>query len=67
MVASHRPSLWGTVREVVSRPVVHTQAVDEALGLLGLEQVAELMPEELIAGAAQARRGRARPRRAARG
>jgi branched-chain amino acid transport system ATP-binding protein len=47
MVASHRPSLWETVREVFSRPVVHTQAVDDALGLLGLERVAELMPEEL--------------------
>ena len=50
MVASHRPSLWGTVREVVSRPVVHTQTVDDALGLLGLDQVAELMPEELMQG-----------------
>jgi branched-chain amino acid transport system ATP-binding protein len=50
MVASHRPSLWETVRELFSRPVVHTQAVDDALSLLGLEQVAELMPEELSQG-----------------
>jgi branched-chain amino acid transport system ATP-binding protein len=50
MVASHRPSLWGTVREAFSRPVVQTQAVDDALSLLGLEQVAELMPEELTQG-----------------
>ena len=33
-----------------SRPVVQTEAVDEALRLLGLEQVAELMPEELTQG-----------------
>jgi branched-chain amino acid transport system ATP-binding protein len=50
MVASHRPSLWETVREVFSRPVVHTEAVDNALSLLGLEQVAELVPEELTQG-----------------
>jgi branched-chain amino acid transport system ATP-binding protein len=50
MVAAHRPSLWGTVQEVFSRPVVHTQAVDDALGLLGLDHVAELMPEELTQG-----------------
>ncbi len=50
MVASHRPSLWGTVREVFSRPVMHMQAVDNALGLLGLEHVAELTPEELTQG-----------------
>jgi branched-chain amino acid transport system ATP-binding protein len=49
-VASHRPSLWETLREAVSRPVVHTQTVDEALRLLGLEQVAELMPDELTQG-----------------
>jgi branched-chain amino acid transport system ATP-binding protein len=49
-VASHRPSLWETMREAVSRPVVHTQTVDEALRLLGLEQVAELMPDELTQG-----------------
>jgi branched-chain amino acid transport system ATP-binding protein len=50
MVAAHRPSVWGTVREVLSRPVVRMQAVDEALDLLGLEPVAELMPEELTQG-----------------
>ena len=50
MVASHRPSLWGTVREMFSRPVVQTEVVDDALKLLRLEQVAELMPEELTQG-----------------
>jgi branched-chain amino acid transport system ATP-binding protein len=50
MVASHRPSLWHTVRELFTRPPAHTQAVDDALGLLGLEPVAELMPEELTQG-----------------
>jgi branched-chain amino acid transport system ATP-binding protein len=49
-VASHRPTLWETVREAFSRPVVHPQAVDDALGLLRLEHVAELMPEELTQG-----------------
>ena len=49
-VASHRPSLWETMREAISRPVLHRQAVDDALGLLGLEQVAELMPDELSQG-----------------
>jgi branched-chain amino acid transport system ATP-binding protein len=50
MVASHRPSLWATVREVLSRPVTHTEALDEALDLLGLGPVADLMPDELAQG-----------------
>jgi branched-chain amino acid transport system ATP-binding protein len=50
IVASHRPTLWETVREVFSRPVAHPQAVDDALSLLGLEHVAELMPDELSQG-----------------
>ena len=50
IVASHRPSVWETIREVLSRPVLHTQAVDEALALLGLEQIADLMPDELSQG-----------------
>jgi branched-chain amino acid transport system ATP-binding protein len=50
MVASHRPSLWGTVKEVFSRPVMHTEAVDEALALLGLRASADLMPDELPQG-----------------
>jgi branched-chain amino acid transport system ATP-binding protein len=50
MVASHRPALWETMREMFWRPVVQTEAVDDALRLLGLEQVAELMPEELTQG-----------------
>jgi branched-chain amino acid transport system ATP-binding protein len=50
MVASHRPSVWETVREVLSRPVTETVALEEALALLGLEGVAELMPDELAQG-----------------
>jgi branched-chain amino acid transport system ATP-binding protein len=50
MVASHRPSVWDTIKEVLSRPVMHTEALDEALTLLGLENVAELMPDELAQG-----------------
>ncbi len=50
MVASHRPRVWQTIWETVSRPVAVTRAVDEALALLGLEQIADLMPDELAQG-----------------
>jgi branched-chain amino acid transport system ATP-binding protein len=50
LVASHRPSVWETVREVLSRPVTQTEALDEALALLGLQPVADLMPDELAQG-----------------
>jgi len=36
-VASYRPSVWATVREVLSRPVGSTPAVERSLKLLGLE------------------------------
>ncbi|HWQ01996.1 MAG TPA: ATP-binding cassette domain-containing protein, partial [Gaiellaceae bacterium] len=35
-VASYRPSAWATIKEVLSRPVATTVAVDETLKLLGL-------------------------------
>jgi branched-chain amino acid transport system permease protein len=46
-VASHRPSAWGTVKETLSRPVTSTSAADAALGLLGLEPMADAMPDDL--------------------
>src|SRR5262249_15005640 len=46
-VASYRPSAWATAREVLSTPVTSTKAADEVLELLGLEQVADAMPDEL--------------------
>ncbi len=49
-VAAHRPSLWDTLREVVSRPAAGTQSMERALGLLGLGAVAEAMPTDLSQG-----------------
>ncbi len=49
-VASVRPSIWGSVREVLSRPLAATEAMDEALALLGLEGVADEMPGDLSQG-----------------
>jgi branched-chain amino acid transport system ATP-binding protein len=50
-VASHRPSLWGTAREVVSgRVAAGAEAVDEALGLVELGWAADLMPGDLSQG-----------------
>jgi len=46
-VASYRPSTWATTREVLSRPVKSTKPADEALELLGLEPIADAMPEDL--------------------
>ena len=49
-VASYRPSAWATMWETVSRPVTSTKAADAALELLGLETMADAMPEELSQG-----------------
>jgi branched-chain amino acid transport system ATP-binding protein len=50
-VASHRPSLWATAREVVSgRVVADDEAVDRALGLVELGWAADLMPTDLSQG-----------------
>jgi ABC-type branched-subunit amino acid transport system ATPase component len=49
-VASYRPSAWATAREVLSTPVTTTSAADEVLQLLGLESLAEAMPDELPQG-----------------
>ena len=49
-VASYRPSTWSTVKEVLSRPVASTDAVEEALSLLGLEAQVNEMPADLTQG-----------------
>ena len=49
-VASYRPSAWSTVKEVLSRPVGATPAVEEALTLLGLEAKVDEMPSDLSQG-----------------
>jgi ABC-type branched-subunit amino acid transport system ATPase component len=46
-VASYRPSAWATIKETLSKPVSSTDAADAALELLGLEQLADAMPDEL--------------------
>ena len=49
-VASYRPSTWSTVKEVLSRPVASTDAVQEALSLLGLEAQVNEVPSDLSQG-----------------
>jgi branched-chain amino acid transport system ATP-binding protein len=49
-VACYRPSAWATIREVLSRPVATTPAVDETLKLLGLESKLDDMPSDLTQG-----------------
>jgi branched-chain amino acid transport system permease protein len=49
-VASYRPSAFATVRETLSRPVKSTEAAEAALELLGLEPMADAMPEDLAQG-----------------
>ena len=49
-VASHRPSVWRTIRETVSRPDPGIGEIGPALELLGLESVADAMPNELSQG-----------------
>jgi ABC-type branched-subunit amino acid transport system ATPase component len=46
-VASYRPSAWATVKESLSRPVTSTKTADASLELLGLETLADAMPEDL--------------------
>ena len=49
-VASYRPSVWATVREVLSRPVASTPAVEQSLKLLGLDTKLDEMPSDLAQG-----------------
>ena len=46
-VASFQPSLGSTVKEVLSSSEGTTPAVDSSLGLLGLDSLADVMPDEL--------------------
>jgi branched-chain amino acid transport system ATP-binding protein len=46
-VAAHHPSVWSQITETLSRPFAGTPAIDEALGLLGLEDLANAMPDDL--------------------
>ena len=49
-VASYRPSAWATAREVLSRPVGTTPAVERVLKLLGLDAELDEMPSDLSQG-----------------
>jgi branched-chain amino acid transport system ATP-binding protein len=49
-VAAYRPSVFATVKEVLSTSVDTTATVDSALGLLGLSELTEAMPSELTQG-----------------
>jgi branched-chain amino acid transport system ATP-binding protein len=50
VVASHRPSVWRTVRETVSVPDLRSAEIRPALELLGLDTVADRLPSELSQG-----------------
>jgi branched-chain amino acid transport system ATP-binding protein len=51
LVASHRPSVWRTIRETVSAPTpVGSDEIAPALELLGLEGAVERLPSELSQG-----------------
>ncbi len=49
-VASHRPSVWRTVREAVSAPRAVSAEIGSVLDTLGLEGTVDLMPSELSQG-----------------
>jgi branched-chain amino acid transport system ATP-binding protein len=50
LVAAHRPSVWGTLKEAVSLPSAASAEISDALALLGLEGLADALPEELAQG-----------------
>ena len=50
LVAAHRPSVWGTLREAVSTPRAGTDEISAALSLLGLHGLVDALPEELSQG-----------------
>jgi branched-chain amino acid transport system ATP-binding protein len=49
-VAARHPSVFGTFKELFSRPVTQIEAVDEALAALALEDLADALPSELTQG-----------------
>ena len=50
IVASQRPSAWGTLQEIVSRPAGAVGEVEATLELLGLTAVADELPSGLSQG-----------------
>jgi branched-chain amino acid transport system ATP-binding protein len=50
VVASHRPSVWRTIRETVTAPDPRSHEIAPALRLLGLDETAERLPTELSQG-----------------
>ena len=49
-VASESPSVWGTLREILGRSPPGEAAAHEALTLVGLDDVADRLPDELSQG-----------------
>jgi branched-chain amino acid transport system ATP-binding protein len=50
LVASHRPSVWRTVRETVTPPSDGSGEIEPVLELLGLDATADRLPTELSQG-----------------
>jgi branched-chain amino acid transport system ATP-binding protein len=50
LVASHRPSVWRTVRETLSTPSGTSDEIEPVLELLGLDAAADRLPTELSQG-----------------
>jgi branched-chain amino acid transport system ATP-binding protein len=49
-VAAHHPSMLATVKEILARPMARSTAVDEALDVFSLADLAEATPSELTQG-----------------
>ena len=49
-VAAHHPSMLSTLKELFARPVARSRAVDEALEMFGLGDIAEAPPTDLTQG-----------------
>jgi branched-chain amino acid transport system ATP-binding protein len=50
LVASHRPSVWRTLKETVTVPDPGSEEIDATLDLLGLGAVVDELPKELSQG-----------------
>ena len=50
LVAAHRPSIWATLKESVTPPGSATAEISSSLSLLGLETLADALPDELSQG-----------------
>jgi branched-chain amino acid transport system ATP-binding protein len=49
-VAARHPSVFGTFKELLSKPVTRIPAVEDALAALALDHLADAMPSELTQG-----------------